>query len=41
MSQVSKIFKISTRILRYYEGIGLILKQIEQILKNNEITYAI
>ncbi len=74
ISQVSKIFKISTRTLRYYEEIGLIkslkkedyayriyndeaitrlkqimilrklrlsLKQIEQILKNNEISYAI
>ncbi|SFD45739.1 MerR family transcriptional regulator [Clostridium uliginosum] len=74
ISQVSKIFKISTRTLRYYEEIGLIeslkkegyayrtyddeaikrlkqimilrklrlsLKEIEQILKNNEISYAI
>lgn len=74
ISQVSKIFKISTRTLRYYEEIGLIkslkkedyayriydneaivklkqivvlrklrlsLKQIEQIIKTDEISYAI
>lgn len=74
ISQVSKIFKISTRTLRYYEEIGLIkslkkedyayriyddeailrlkqivllrklrlsLKQIEQILKTDEISYVI
>lgn len=74
ISQVSKIFKISTRTLRYYEEIGLIkslkkegyayriyddevikkikqiivlrklrfsLKEIEQMLKINEISYAI
>ena len=74
ISQVSKIFKISTRTLRYYEEIGLIkslkkedyayriyddeaivklkqivvlrklrlsLKQIEQIIRTDEISYAI
>ena len=74
ISQVSKIYKISTRTLRYYEEIGLIeslkkegyayrtyddevikrlkqiiilrklrlsLKEIEQILKNNEMSYDI